>query len=186
MNSVLSDSGQSYASSGWYAIYTKAKAEDRADYNLSAWGVETFAPRIKERRGKTPFGPAYTIKPLFSRYIFARFNAEVMLHNISFTRGVQSVVCFGEKPAIVDNEAIDYIKARVGANGYIDIDEAFKPGDEVTIHNGSLRGLKGVFDRRLKDKDRVLILLTDVNYQARVIVNSHLVTRGDDATRCAA
>jgi transcription elongation factor/antiterminator RfaH len=186
MNSGLSQSCQSHDPARWYAIYTKAKEEDRADYNLSAWGVETFAPRVKERRGKSQFGPSHSIKPLFSRYIFARFDAETMLHKISFTRGVHSVVSFSDKPAVVEDEAVEFIKARVGADGYINLEEAFEPGDEVTIHDGSLRGLKGVFDRRLKDRDRVLILLTDVNYQASIIVNSHLVARGDAAVQRAA
>ena len=34
----------------WYAIHTKAKQDLRASRNLEAWGVETFAPRIEQRR----------------------------------------------------------------------------------------------------------------------------------------
>jgi hypothetical protein len=34
----------------WYVIQTKPKQEDRADLNLRAWKIETFAPTLKERR----------------------------------------------------------------------------------------------------------------------------------------
>ncbi len=176
MNKGSLDRLQQHDSARWYAIYTKPSSEDRADYNLSAWGVETFAPRIKERRRSHTFGPAgYAIKPLFSRYIFARFDADKMLHKITYTRGVHSVVAFGGIPAIVDDEAIEFIRMRTGEDGYIDLDEPFESGDEVTISDGSLRGLQGVFDRRLKDGDRVLILLTNVNYQARITIDSKFV-----------
>jgi len=34
----------------WYVIYTHPKQEERVDKNLRAWQVETFFPKIKERR----------------------------------------------------------------------------------------------------------------------------------------
>lgn len=101
-----------------------------------------------------------------------------MLHKITYTRGVQSVVTYGSVPAIVDDQAIALIKSKVGNDGYISFDDIFEPGDEVIIRDGSLQGLKGIFDRRLKDSERVLILLTNVNYQARITIDSQLVAKG--------
>jgi hypothetical protein len=34
----------------WYAVSTKPRQEKRAESNLHASRVETFAPRVKERR----------------------------------------------------------------------------------------------------------------------------------------
>ncbi len=44
----------------WYAIQTKPKQESRAECNLRAWNVETFVPKIRERRFNLAFGkPTY-------------------------------------------------------------------------------------------------------------------------------
>jgi transcription antitermination factor NusG len=65
----------------WYAIHTHPNQENRAYRNLQAWNLETFAPTLKVRRGN-PFNGAHTYvtRPLFPRYIFARFDVDALLH----------------------------------------------------------------------------------------------------------
>src|SRR5262245_34582992 len=75
----------------WYVVHTNAKQEDRAANNLRAWQVETFSPRMKERRyNQFTNEPILMTRPLFPRYIFARFEADQLLHKVSNTRGVHS------------------------------------------------------------------------------------------------
>lgn len=57
----------------WYLVSTKPQQEERAENNLAAWRVETFAPRVKRRRGRAGGEPVYSIKPLLPDYTFARF-----------------------------------------------------------------------------------------------------------------
>src|SRR5437762_8331487 len=79
--------------SRWYVIYTKTNEEDRADRNLAAWGLETFYPRIKKKQVNEFTGKAiYFSRPLFPRYIFARFDAETLLRKVCNSRGVQKVL----------------------------------------------------------------------------------------------
>lgn len=164
----------------WYVVYTKPKEEDRADSNLSAWGIETFNPRIRERRYNQFNGnPTVWSKPLFPRYVFARFDADQLLHKIYFTRGVQSVVCFGDAPLSVDEEDIALIRQHVGKDGFVKMDDELKSGDRVAIESGPLKGLNGVFNRAIKDSDRVMILLTTINYQAQVSVERSLIQRAE-------
>jgi hypothetical protein len=60
----------------WYAIHIKPRQEQRAESNLRAWHLETYAPKIRVRSPNRLTGQAtYQIKLLFSRYIFARFIA---------------------------------------------------------------------------------------------------------------
>ena len=82
--------------SRWYVVYTLPNYEQRADSNLRAWHLETFAPKIKARR-VNPFNGVsiYVTRPLFPRYIFARFNLNALMHKVRFTRGVSNVVSFG-------------------------------------------------------------------------------------------
>ena len=172
------NNGHSYGLSHWYAVQTKPREEDRADYNVRAWGVETFAPRIKERRLRSLSNqPGYAIKPLFPRYIFARFNADEQLHKICYTRGVYSVVFCGERPARVDDDTVMMIQSRIGKDGFVTLTEELQPGAPVTIKDGAFRGLNGIFVRELSDSDRVSILLTNLTYQAHITIDRHLVQR---------
>ena len=160
----------------WYAIRTKPKEEARAGYNLQAWQVETFAPLIRERRFDPFTGKAlHVVKSLFSRYIFARFSPE-MSSKIRYTRGVQTILGYGDEPTPINDEIIQMIKART-ENGYVRLDDEFAAGDAVQIKNGPLKNFDGVFLRLTKNSDRVMILLNVINYQAQVEVSRDMVTR---------
>lgn len=159
----------------WYAIHTKPKEENRAGDNLHAWNVETFTPQIRERRcNQFAVQPTYGSKPLFPRYIFARFAAS-MLPKVRFTRGVQNIVEFGHVPALIDDEIIEVIKSRM-KNGFVKIDDDLKAGDEVIIKDGPLKSFVGVFKHQVGSSDRVLIMLTAVSYQPRIVIKRDVIT----------
>lgn len=161
----------------WYAIYTKALEEARAEMNLRAWRVDTFAPRVCQLRKHPSTGQKMLMsRPLFSRYIFSRFKADEMLHKVWFARGVHSVVSCDGVPVPIDDEIIALIQSRVDPEGYIRMDE-FKPGDNVVIKDGPLKNLAGVFQKEMKERDRVMILLSAVSYQGSVIIEKQLVKK---------
>jgi transcriptional antiterminator RfaH len=165
-------------SSRWYAIHTKARQEDRADSNLRAWRVKTFAPKIKERRYNEYSGKAsYLVKPLFPGYIFARFKLDDLLHKIKFTRGVNNVVAVGGMPAPIDDEVMEVMLAREGADGFVRMGEELQPGDKVIIRQGILRNFIGIFQRYHREEERVSILLETVSYQNRLIVERGAVKK---------
>ncbi len=162
----------------WYAIYTKPREEDRVERNLAAWGVETFFPRIKKKQLNQFTGkPVYISRPLFPRYIFAWFDADKMLHKIYFTRGVKSVISSNHTPLVVENQIIALIQSQVAEDGFVRLDDELRRGDEVWINDGLMRGINGIFDRATKDKSRVMILLTAINFQASVIVEKEFVLK---------
>ena len=162
----------------WYILHTHLKQEDRANKNLRSWGVETLHAKVRTRRFNEFTGaPTYITEPLFPRYLFARFNGREQLTKIRFTRGVHHVVCFGESPAPVDQEIIDIIRAHIDENGFVKENGELKPGDKVVISAGPLRNLIGIFEREVKGSDRITILLTAVEYQARLVVQRDLVQR---------
>lgn len=162
----------------WYVVHTNPKQEDRADSNLRCWGVETLHPKLKTRRVNEFTGvPTYITKPLFPRYLFAKFDARRQLAKISFTRGVHHVVSFGGQATPVEDEIIQIISARIDQNGFVKVGEDLKQGDKVVIKAGPLRDFEGVFERELNDSDRISVLLTTISYQGRVVVNRELLER---------
>jgi transcriptional antiterminator RfaH len=159
----------------WYAIHTHPQQEERADFNLRTLKIDTFAPRLKERHFQRYTGKLfYKTQPLFPRYIFARFGA-TLLPKVSFTRGVSSVVNFGNGPMPVEDEIIELIRSRVDEDSCFIRQENFKCGDKVTFSNGVFKNLTGIFEREVKAKNRVILLLETLSYQGRIEVDSELV-----------
>jgi transcriptional antiterminator RfaH len=166
----------------WYAIHTKLREEDRADSNLGAWRVETFNPKIRvTQRNQFNGKPTVIVKPMFTGYIFARFDADKMLAKVFYTRGVHSIVSFGGVPHPIEDDVISLIKSRVDQDGYVRLNEDLKCGDKVTIKEGSFQGLHGIFERKIKDSERVRIFLTSVTYQASISVTEGWVQRASSA-----
>jgi len=155
----------------WYAIHTHPREETRAAYNLRAWHVETFDPRIRKCRLNPFTGAAiYESKPLFPRYIFARFDAVRLLSKVCFTRGVNRVVSFGPSPTPVDDEIIALIKSQIRQDGFIELGQVLKSGEDVIITEGPLRGLIGIFEREMNGNDRAMVLLKTISYQGSIVI----------------
>lgn len=162
----------------WHAIYTKPQEEGRAEANLAAGGIEALYPRVRQERRNPYTGKAVHLpRPLFPRYIFARFDAATELHRVCYTRGVKSLVSFGGGPLPVEDEVIALLRSRVGEDGFVPLDDGLRSGDEVEISDGPLRGMRGVFDRSLSGERRVMVLLTAIRCGASVTVERASVQR---------
>ena len=162
----------------WFAICTHSKQEERAYHNLQASGVECFNPKIKEcRRNQFTGAVTHITRPLFPRYLFARFSIQSSLRKVSFCRGVLKVVSFNAKPAPIDPEVIELLQARVGNDGLLKIGEPLKPGDEVRIKDGPWKALVGVVERNLQSGERVELLLTAINYQGRLMIEREWIEK---------
>jgi transcriptional antiterminator RfaH len=156
----------------WYAIHTNPRQEERAENNLRAWGVETYLPKIKERNSERYFSKqAWAIKPLFLRYFFARFRFDAFGHKIRYTRGVREIVSFGATPLPVEDEIIKLIQSRHDEFGYVKLGDSIVPGDKIVVTDGVFKGIHGIFERNVSNRDRVMILLQAVHFQARAVVD---------------
>jgi len=134
--------------------------------------VETLAPRVMTRRHvPTTGGTVSAVIPLFPRYSFARFQVNCLLHKINFTRGVDSVVSFGDRPMPVADKIIAIMQAHIAEDGLVKLGEEFKYGDTVKIQEGPFSSRMGIFERGVKDSERVMILLTAIMYQSHVLVD---------------
>ena len=164
--------------SRWYLIHTHPKQEDRADGNLRVLGMPLLSPKIRERRyNQFVLAPTFVTKPLFPRYIFAKFKIDDLYHKVRFTRGVYNVVSFGEGPVPIDEEIITLIQANIKEDGFVKIDDEIRIGDRVIVRDGPLKNLAGIFEREMKDTDRIRILLETVSYQAHIEIARDMVRK---------
>ena len=162
----------------WYVVHTHRKQEDRTNNNLQGLGVETLAPKLRANKYNEFTGqPSHVVKSLFPNYIFARFRFNDLYYRIRYARGVQSLICFNNRPTPVDDEIIALVRSRIGSDGFVKMNDDLNVGDEVVITDGRFQSLCGIFERELSDTDRVSILLNTVGFQGHVVVDRNLVSR---------
>lgn len=154
----------------WYLIHSKPRQEDLVVLNLHRLGVESFCPHLKPKRLIRSRRPSVPV-PLFPGYLFSMFDFPTQYRKVNYAQGVQRVVTFGSVPAIVEEEIIESIKAKV-QNAYVILQPTpFIAGQLLRIEEGPLRGLEAIFEKELSGQQRIALLLRAVSYQARVIVD---------------
>ena len=160
----------------WYVIQTKPKKEEEARSYLSTKGVEVFNPLLETftpRNGRMN----KEFKPLFSNYIFGRFDLNQDYPLVRWARGVRKVLGFGGYPTPVAEEVIEIIKRRTDNNGIVRENYHFEPDDLVRIKSGPLKDLLGIFDRWVSDSERVKILLNLIGYQPAVEMHYSMIEK---------
>src|SRR3972149_8465934 len=154
----------------WYAVNTKPRQENIAQWNLKRLGVEAFCPQLKQnkviRRKRQ-----VVVGPLFPGYLFVRFNVDTHYRAVNYAQGVRKLVAFGPVPVVVEDEIIESIKSRLDDGCMTVPVSSLTPGQIVRIHEGPFEGFEAVFEREMSDHQRVVLLLRTLSYQARVVVD---------------
>jgi len=144
----------------WYAVHTKPRKEAQARDYLQGLGIEAYLPVLELPSKRRP--RQRRAQPFFARYLFVHLDpAIVPLSSINWAQGVTSVVSFGGEPAIVQDEVIRWMQARLAA---LDPSEYLRgplpqPNDRVRVIAGPLQGMEAIFDRRLSAEDRARVLI---------------------------
>ena len=127
----------------WYVIYTRSRAEKKAEAELQARGIECFLPLQKKLR-QWKDRKKWVEMPLISGYCFvhiSRKEYDIVLQ----TNHVVCYVTFEGRAAVVPEQQITFLKQMLKQYDF-DVNvshETFKPGKKVEIIKGSLLGLKG-------------------------------------------
>ena len=154
----------------WYLLHTKFKQEKKAAQELRQQNISVFLPLHKLEK-IVKGNKVIKEEPLFSRYLFAQFDFEnTNWTSVRSTRGVSNFVEFGSGPAIVDQAIVKELKK-------IDLlppEPYFKIGERVRIVDGSLKGLRAIY----QDSDgpsRSHILLTFMQQNQHLSINNQLL-----------
>ncbi len=155
----------------WFIVSTKPKQEFVAEKNLKMLGVEVYLPiyfkKIKKNKEKIE-----VIAPLFSGYLFAQFPVQEKYHSVIYTRGVKAVLGNREYLWTIEGRKVEDIKNRED-NGVVVLRKRlpdFRRGDKIKIDEGDFDGWEGIFFEELPDRQRAVIMLTNVGYSSKLIV----------------
>jgi len=144
----------------WYAVQVKRYEEHRVVRHLALKAIPTFLPLIESSRHR-PGTPR--LEPLFPGYLFVQLEAldvsPNQWHVVRWTPGTRRILGAEHTPVPMPRGAMDFIRARVQALGFVRPGARFAPGTRVRIWSGPLAGLEAIFDRAISRQGRVHVLL---------------------------
>ena len=143
----------------WFLVRSKPRQEAVALTNLARQGYESYLPLFATeklvRRKST-----VVQEPMFARYLFVRLDTTGQGQSwspIRSTVGVSELVCFGSRPARVDDILIATLRERETAQ-QADPITLFAHGDNVRITEGAFAGLEAIY--QMNDAEgRAMVLL---------------------------
>lgn len=97
----------------WLLVYTHSGKESLAVANLNNQKIETFCPIEYVERPNGVGRKKMVVRSLFPRYVFIRFELECLLRSVRSTRGVHSLVRFGDEPVNVTDADIEIIRLQL-------------------------------------------------------------------------
>jgi len=124
----------------------------------SMHGLEVFCPQIRFRR-KTVRGPVWFQEAMFPGYIFVRFDMVEMMRAVSHAPGVLNIPVFNDRYVPIPESVIDSLRQDLDETGTVDAGMPLEEGDETTILEGSMRGLKVKVIKVMQAEERVAVLL---------------------------
>jgi len=161
----------------WFAVYTKPRQEHIALENLERQAFHCFLPMAinpYQRRSEKK----RRIEPLFPRYLFLHaVPNQQSLGPVRSTRGVATLVRFGQKLASMPEQVIEAINDRCDEEGLVQLDPVpVEPGDKVRVFDGPLAGLEGIFKER-KGEKRALLMAKLLGTESTLEVDALLLQK---------
>ncbi|HEY7556792.1 MAG TPA: transcription termination/antitermination NusG family protein [Candidatus Binatia bacterium] len=151
----------------WYAIRSKPNREKEVQKRLRDLGIEVFLPWMRARRRRRG-RHQWVLVPLFPGYLFSFLDLVVSGKTARYVPGVRDFLKFGSHVAEVSQQIIDELRERC-PGGVAEIDPLrLAPGEIVRIQEGPFAGVEAIFQRALKDSERVAVLLEILGRQTKL------------------
>ena len=159
----------------WYVVQSKPREELRAEYFLKEKGLEVYVPlmEVAITRG---FRSVMQKKPLFPSYLFCRFDPEISLGYVRWTKGVVKILPESISPISVENHLITSL-CNLGQKDGIIRNKPLKKKDGIRISKGFMKDVLGIFEHWTSDQGRVRVLLNFISYQASVELHHSFVEK---------
>jgi len=141
----------------WYAVHTRYRSEAGVSEQLTSKGYSILYPSYKAvRRWKRR--TSLVRMPLFPGYIFCKLDVQDRLP-VLITPGVVGIVGTGKTPVPVDDREIRSIETAMQADANSQPYPYLRPGRQVEIPEGPLRGLTGTIVS-MKNNYRMVVSVT--------------------------
>lgn len=155
----------------WYAIHTRSNFEARVHSQLQAKSLHVFLPRVQVMSRRRDRQKKIHI-PLFPGYVFVSVRLTPEAH-LSILRSLGVVRLLGIKgvPTPVKPEEVANMMILDGTDRTLERWGYIKRGDRVTIMNGPLQGLTGIFQRRANEPAKVVVTVEFLRQAVAVVAD---------------
>jgi len=159
----------------WFALRVRPRHERTTALNLGRQGFEEYLPLHRVRRRWSDRMKEMETA-LFPGYIFCRFSRQDRLRVLN-SPGVECVVGFGKTDVPVDDAEIAAVRRILACGRPLAPWPFLRIGQNVSIDNGPLAGLRGVV---LRDQDswRVVVSVEALDRSIAVEVDREMLTLG--------
>jgi transcription antitermination factor NusG len=143
----------------WYVMHSKPQKEQWLLRQLHARNIEAYYPCLQRKAGKLD---SRIIKPYFPGYLFVNVDLErTGTSMLEWIPGSLGLISLGGEPARVPEGLLQKIRRHVDEinSAQARMVEGLQPGDEVVICSGPFAGYDAIFCARLRDTERVQVLL---------------------------
>lgn len=150
----------------WYPVYTRSRAEKKANKELNRKGIQTYLPlkkAVKHWSDRKKIVEEPLIKSYLFAYISAREYAEVLM-----TNGVARFIYFSSQVASIPDQQIHDLKLLLATDADLElIDYDIKPGESVLIKAGPFKGIIAELVS-LQNKQRIILRLQNMGYSINI------------------
>ena len=156
----------------WIVVRSKPRSEKVAYKELVSKNIEAYLPLLKERR-KWSDRKKWVEFPLFSSYLFARIDIKNSIFVLQ-TQGVNTIIKFGEKIAIVQDDVIKAMRLAIDGGYQLEPTEYFVEGNLVEVIAGPMKGVSGIV-ARLKGQSRLIIKIDAIQQALSIQIESKFI-----------
>lgn len=145
--------------SGWYAVQTSYRCEQRVAAALMTKGLTTYLPLLQEVHQWKDRRKVVNV-PAFSGYLFVHH--EPSLRNrvrVLETSGIVRLLGGNHAPSEIPEVEIEAIRRTLGSGMACDRCDALTPGTQVTVMRGPLAGVEGRL-ARIKNGLRLVVTIS--------------------------
>jgi transcriptional antiterminator RfaH len=160
--------------SAWAVVNTQPHREPVALENLVRQGFLSYCPSVR-RRITHARRTRDILRPLFPGYLFVHVNSDQLQYRpILSTRGVRTLVRFGERPSFLEDEFIQELKSREVDGVIVRPLSPYKVGQTVRVAGGPFDGLVATIIE-MDEKDRLVVLMQFLNRSTKVKIGAEMV-----------
>lgn len=170
-NDLLSDS--SSPPLPWFGIRTRSNQEKMAASALESKGFEHYLPTYRSRR-RWSDRIVESDQPLFSGYVFCRFDPNRRLPIVT-TPGVVSIIGFGKEPAPIADSEIEAVQTVLRSGLAAEPCPFLREGQRVRVKHGALEGVEGILLKK-KSEWRMIVSVTMLQRSLAVEIDREAIT----------
>ena len=162
----------------WFALYTKPKAEFKAEEQLNGEGIENYLPTHTMLKQWSDRKKKIT-EPIFRGYLFIYADERERLLALEQYSIVRTIT-FEGKPAIIPEWQIDNLQKLLEGNPEIFIAEGITKGAKVKVTEGPFKDVEGIIQMISKNERTLSVAIDMLNRSVTVQLPANCVIKKVD------